>query len=163
MGVIGLGRIGRRVSEVLSQLGCKVLGHDIAPQEAWAKRFKVSLLDLDRVLSLSDIITLHLSASPENPFILKRAHFQSMKKGALLINVARGAFLDEKALAEALQEGRLSGAGLDVFEQEPYTGPLCDLDNVILTPHVASLTVESRLAMEMEAAENIVKFFIKCL
>ena len=159
VGVIGLGRIGRRVSETLSQLGCRVIGYDIAPDEAWAQRFQIPLMSLNQILPLADIMTLHLSASPENPFVLTRQHFQSMKKGALLINVARGTFLDEKALAEALREGTLSGAGLDVFEQEPYTGALCDLDNVILTPHVATLTQESRLAMELEAVENIVNFF----
>lgn len=161
VGVIGLGRIGRRVAEVLNQLGCIVLGYDIAPYEKWAKRNGVQLSDLNQVLCSSDIITLHISASSENPFYLGKQQFSSMRKGALIINLARGIFLDEAGLLEALQRGHLGGAGLDVFQQEPYSGPLCDLPNVILTPHVATLTYESRVAMEVEAAENIVNFFKK--
>ena len=161
VGVIGLGRIGRKVAEALLSLGAQVVGYDIYPDKAWCQTRGVPLLGRDQILGLSDILSLHLAADAQNPFVLTKQDFQSMKKGALLINVARGVFIDEMALLEALQEGQLSGAGLDVYVQEPYTGPLCDLDNVILTPHIATLTQESRLAMEIEAAQNLVNFFNK--
>ena len=161
VGIIGLGRIGRKVAEVLLPLGAHVIGYDIHPDKVWAQSCGVRLVDLDQILAQSDILTLHLAIDSQNPFVLTKQHFRSMKKGSLLINVARGVLVDEKALLDSLQEGHLSGAGLDVFQQEPYAGPLCDLDNVILTPHVATLTYESRLAMEIEAAQNIVNFLNK--
>ncbi|MDE2223070.1 MAG: phosphoglycerate dehydrogenase [Candidatus Omnitrophica bacterium] len=161
VGIIGLGRIGRKVAEILLLLGARVVGYDVHPDRAWAEGCGVSLVDLDQVLSCCDILTLHLAAKAGDHFVLTRQHFQAMKKGALLINVARGTFVDEKALLEALQEGHLSGAGLDVFQQEPYAGPLSSCPQVVLTPHVGSFTQESRVAMEMEAAQNIVGFFNK--
>jgi D-3-phosphoglycerate dehydrogenase len=161
VGVIGLGRIGRRVAELLRAWGIEVIGTDIRPDEKWAKQQGVGLKPLEQVLSDADIITLHLSMSQDHPFCLGQSEISRMKKGAFLINLARGALINEPALYQALISGHLAGAGLDVFEQEPYTGPLCGLDNVILTPHLASLTQESRLAMEIEAAENIINFFNK--
>jgi len=161
VGVIGLGRIGRKVAELLRGWGIEVCGVDIRPDEKWARQQGVQIKTLEQVLADSDIITLHLSTSEEHPFCLGEDEIFRMKKGAFLINVARGALVDEPSLIKALKSGHLAGVGLDVFEEEPYTGPLCDLDNVVLTPHVATLTQESRLAMEIEAVENIVHFFNK--
>ncbi len=159
VGIIGLGRIGRRVAELLVRLDVQVVGFDVAPDASWAESLGVKLLDLNKLLSSCDIVTLHLSADIDSPFCLSKNEFALMKPGAFLINTSRGSFVDEEALAEALRSGHLSGAGLDVYRQEPYSGPLCDLPNVILTPHIATLTQESRLAMEVEATENIINFF----
>jgi D-3-phosphoglycerate dehydrogenase len=160
VGIIGLGRIGLRVAEFLRAWGMEVNGVDIRPDEKWARQRGVKLMPLAQALADSDIISLHVSVDEGQPFCLCKKELALMKKGAFLINVARGSLVDEAELLKALQSGHLAGAGLDVFQQEPYTGPLCGLDNVILTPHVASLTQESRAAMEIGAAQNIVNFLI---
>ena len=161
VGIIGLGRIGRRVAELLVRLDVGVVGFDVAPDRSWAESVGVKFLDLNTLLRRCDIVTLHLSADMESPFCLSKNEFARMKQGALLINTSRGSFVDEEALAQALRSGHLSGAGLDVYRQEPYHGPLCDAPNVVLTPHISTLTKESRLAMETEAVENIVQYFKK--
>ena len=159
--VVGLGRIGRRVAEILKCLNVEVSGTDICPNEDWARGQGVRILPLEQALAQADVVTLHVSATIENPFCLGAQQIAGMKKGSILINVSRGSLVDEQALVQALRSGHLAGAGLDVFDKEPYCGPLCDLPNVVLTPHVASLTQESRLAMEIEATQNVLNFFIK--
>jgi len=159
VGIIGLGRIGRRVAELLRAWDIDVWGADIHPDLIWAKQKNVKIMPLEQLLAQADIVTLHLSVSDEHPFCLGKKEINSMKKGAFLVNVSRGALVDEPALFEALQNDHLAGAGLDVYAQEPYNGLLCDLPNVVLTPHVATLTQESRLAMEIEATQNIINFF----
>jgi D-3-phosphoglycerate dehydrogenase len=159
VGIIGLGRIGRRVAGLLQKLDVKVCGYDIAPDLSWARDNGVELLGLHDLLNQSDIVTLHLTAVDENPFCLGHKEFQHMKKGAFLINVARGSLVNEEALVSALKEGHLAGAALDVYVNEPYTGPLCGLANVILTPHVGTFTKESRLDMETQAVQNLLQFF----
>ncbi len=160
VGVIGLGRIGQRVAELLRRLDVKVIGFDLKPDTAWAKAQGVTLKFLDELLAASDIVTLHVASPAGDPWCLGKRELARMKKGALLINTARGALVDEEALVEALRSGHLAGAGLDVYAEEPYAGPLCSLSNVALTPHVATLTQESRPAMEVEAVQNILDFFI---
>jgi len=161
VGVIGLGKIGRRVAELLRSWGIEVIGTDIRPVKAWAQQQGVKIVPLDQLLANSDIVTLHVSVNDEHPFCMGNNEIGSMKKGSYLVNLSRGSLIKESSLVEALRIGYLAGAGLDVFEQEPYTGPLCDFDNVILTPHIATLTQESRLAMELEAAQNVVIFLNK--
>ncbi len=161
VGVIGLGRIGRRVAQLLRRLDVDVLGYDIAPDPVWAKANNVVLVEREDLLSRADIVTLHVSSGPGHAFCLTAAELGRMKEGAMLINVARGSLVDEKSLVEALKSGHLAGAGLDVYAEEPYNGELCRLPNVVLTPHVGTLTRESRLIMEIEAVQNILKFFGK--
>jgi D-3-phosphoglycerate dehydrogenase len=159
VGVIGLGRIGRRVAELLKRLEADVYGYDIAPDVSWAGRVGVSLAGINDLWTQMDVLTLHLSVTAEHPFILGTREISLMKPGTLIVNAARGALIDETALHQALLAGRLGGAALDVYGQEPYAGPLCDLENVILTPHIATLTHESRAAMECQAAANVLRFF----
>ncbi len=153
VGLIGFGAIGKRVGELVRAFGARVLYYDPQPQlqeVAWAQG--VSLADL---LAAADIISLHASGTGE---ILGPGELTSLcKRGAILINTARGGLVDEAALYDCLAQGHLSYACLDVFQQEPYTGPLCGLDNVVLTCHVGSYAAEARQQMEEEAVDNLVK------
>ncbi len=147
VGVIGYGRIGRRVAELLKAFEAVPIPYDPVTAPG----------DLIAVLAQSDIVTLHLPYGVETRYILDAAMIARMKPGAYLVNASRGGLVDEAALCAALKSGRLAGAALDVFEQEPYAGPLCDFDAVVLTPHVGSAAVEVRRRMESEAAANLVE------
>ena len=160
VGILGLGRIGRSVSETLLKLDAEVIGTDINPDMAWAKKYGVRVVSLEELLAESDILSLHLSVISENPFILGREEISLMKEGAWLVNVSRGNLVDDIALSEVLKAGKLSGAAMDVFPEEPYGGLLCELDNVVLTPHVATLTKESRVQMETEAVQNLLSYLL---
>jgi len=160
-GVVGLGAIGRRISETFIALGAQIIGSDIAPDIAWAEKHGVEIASTADVLARADVLCLHMSILAENPFKLGANEIDTMKDGAWVINTSRGELIDDIALAKALEIGKLSGAGLDVFPQEPYVGPLCDLENVVLTPHIATLTRESRFQMEVEAVQNLLEELAK--
>lgn len=152
VGVVGMGRIGARVAKLCLGFGCRVLGCDERPFDAPG----VEKADLETLLARSDVVTLHVPLMPSTRGLLGADRLARMKKGAVLVNVSRGGLVDEAALLEALKSGRLSGAGLDVFETEPYDGPLKALDNVVLTAHMGSAAKECRARMEAEAAANLV-------
>lgn len=151
VGIIGFGKVGQKVAELLQGLGTQIAYCDpaVVKMKAGYKQ-----MTLEELLRWSDIITIH--ASGKNP-LLSYKELGKMNKGSWLVNCARGSMINEKALCQALEEGRLSGAALDVFEKEPYEGPLSRLDNVILTPHIGSYAKEARVAMEIEAARNLIK------
>lgn len=161
IGIIGLGRIGKKVAEFLKTLGAEVCGYDPFPDPQWAHLHGIGLLTSEQILQESDIISLHLTPLPGRPFRLGVSEIQKMKMGAMIINTARGELIDEAALYEALSAGQLAGAALDVFSQEPYYGKLGALETVVLTPHLATLTEESRLQMETEATANLIEFLKK--
>jgi len=156
VGILGLGRIGRAVAEMLAGLGAEVSGSDVKPDTKWLKSRRLKLMSTEDLLEKSDILTIHISYSGEGCLIGVK-ELASMKPGAYLINLSRGGIVDEAALYRALKEGRLAGAALDVFAEEPYTGPLKELNNVVLTPHLGSYARETRLAMETQAVENLIK------
>ena len=158
VGLVGLGRIGRRVAELLKPFGVRLLATDPKADPAWAAQQGIELVTLARLLSGSDIVSLHASSSAAAPLALGDSELGSMKRGAFLVNVARGSMVDEVSLVRALQSGQLGGAALDVYPQEPYAGPLCDLPNVVLTPHFATLAVETRVAMELECVDKALRF-----
>jgi D-3-phosphoglycerate dehydrogenase len=155
VGIIGLGRIGKRVAEMLLALGAKVAGIDIQPDYEWLQENQVPLVSLEELLKQSEILCLHVSHKQDNEHLIGRKELETMPKGAYLINTSRGEVIDHDALYSMLTNGHLAGAALDVFEQEPYTGPLTKLDNVILTPHIGSYAKETRLEMEMQAVKNL--------
>lgn len=159
VGIVGLGRVGKMSARMLVSLGADVYGSDIEPDIAWAKENNVKILPISELLESVDILCIHVSLLKGRSFFLGEKEISRLKKGAIVINTSRGQAIDEKALYEALKSGCLGGAGLDVFSEEPYHGPLVGLDNVVLTPHVASLTVESRDAMEIQAVRNILAYF----
>jgi len=153
VGIIGCGRIGTRVASILKETGCNLLGCDI--QDAKSEYYQTVIFD--DLVKQSDIISLHIPLTPQNYHIIGRNEIVKMKPGAIIINTSRGGLIDEAALYEFLKNGHLGGAGLDVFEEEPYNGPLCGLDNVILTPHSGSSAGGSRLRMEEESVNNLIK------
>lgn len=155
VGIIGLGRIGKRVTEMLLALGAKVAGTDIRPDNAWLKKTKIPLTSFDELIRESEIISLHISNTVDNVQIIGEREIESMRNGSYLVNLSRGGLIDENALYSALLNRHLSGAALDVFVEEPYKGSLTQLDNVILTPHIGSYARESRLEMERQAATNL--------
>ncbi len=160
LGLIGFGRIGQEVERCLRPFHPRVLVTDPAVKADRIPSTAV-LCDLDRLLGESDVVSLHAGRSPEDGPLLGRAELARMKPGSRLINTARGYLVEEAALLENLKSGRLSGAALDVFGEEPYSGPLCGLPQVLLTPHVATLTRASRAAMELRSAQNVIEFFSK--
>lgn len=151
VGLIGCGRIGSYLAGLLSSFGCIILGYDPFIN----KSDKFSLVGLGEILSDTDIISLHIPYNQENHHFINAERIQNMKKGSLLINAARGGLIDEDALYNALSSGHLGGAALDCFEQEPYTGKLKELDNVLLTAHIGSYAQEGRVMMERQAVENL--------
>ena len=153
VGIIGCGRIGSYLAGLLSSFGCVVLGYDPLID----KNDKLSLVGLGKILFDSDIISLHIPYNQENHHFINAERIQKMKKGSLLINAARGGLIDEDALHNALCFGHLGGAALDCFEDEPYTGKLKDLDNVLLTAHIGSYAQEGRVLMERQAVENLLQ------
>ena len=160
VGLVGFGRIGQAVERCLRPFHPRVLVTDPAVKADQIPSNAV-LCDLDRLLGESDVVSLHAGRSPEDGPLLGRAELARMKPGSRLINTARGYLVEETALLENLKSGRLSGAALDVFSEEPYSGPLCGLSQVLLTPHVSTLTRASRAAMELRSARNVIEFFSK--
>jgi D-3-phosphoglycerate dehydrogenase len=158
VGLIGAGRIGRRVCELLAPFGVRLLATDPKADYVWAAERHVDIVPLERLLAAADIVSIHASSIGAASLTLGAAELSLLKSGAAIVNVARGSMIDEAALAAALQSGRLAGAALDVYPQEPYRGPLCDLPNVILTPHAATLCVETRSAMELESVDKALRF-----
>jgi D-3-phosphoglycerate dehydrogenase len=159
VGLIGLGRIGQRVAQLCLAFNARVLAYDPLADAALAHGLGgVALVSREKLLREADIVSLHASRSAEQPLLIGAAELAVMKRGAILVNLARGEMVDEDALVQALQSGQLAGAGLDVFGAEPYQGPLCDFEQVILTPHSATLTVETRAAMELQCVENALDF-----
>lgn len=147
LGIIGLGRIGREVAARAQAFGMAVCAHDPYPDRDWAAAHGVELVALDALLERSDAVSLHAPGSPDGP-LLDADAIARMRRGALVINTARGSLIDEPALAAALADGRLGGAGLDVFAHEPPVGsPLLEVGSVVLTPHVGGRTAEAQRRM----------------
>ncbi len=150
--IVGFGRIGRRVAELLAPFRARLIIVDPCLEEAAALPYR--LLPLNEALSQADIVTIHAGGEVR---IFDETAFSVMKRGALLLNAARGGIVSEKALIGALDAGIVAGAWLDTFEAEPYAGPLCGFENVIMTPHVGSYTSECRRGMENDAVSNLLK------
>ena len=158
IGLVGFGRIGREVERCLRPFHPRILVTDPALKGNEVPPTVVGC-DLATLLKESDVVSLHASRRPEEGPLLGGPELERMKPGSRLINTARGYLVDEAALLEALKSGHLSGTALDVYSEEPYSGPLCRLPQVLLTPHVATLTKASRAAMELRSAQNVVRFF----
>lgn len=161
LGLVGAGRIGERVARYCKALGMQVIYTDVSRNERMERDSGAAYCaSVDELLPNADIVSLHVPLLDSTRHLIDARRLSLMKKSAHLINTARGAVIDEAALVRALKEGRIAGAALDVFEFEPKTAPgLAKLQNAILTPHIASASVEARDAMATIAATAIIDFF----
>lgn len=159
LGIIGMGRIGKAVALRAKAFRMKVVYHDPHKlSEEEQTKYQASFLPLEELLRIADIVTLHTSLTPETEHLISADRLMLMKKEAILVNVARGPVVDERALAEALEKKNIWAAGLDVYEREPEIEErLLSLDNVVLLPHIGSATFETRIRMATMAAENLVQ------
>ena len=158
IGVIGLGRIGNTVAKRCSAFGMRVLGYDPFVAEDRSRRAELNIVPLARLIRESDFITTHTPITEKTFHMIGRRQFKAMKKGVRIINCARGGIVDEKALLDALQSGKVAGAALDVFEHEPPAeSPLVGLSNVITTPHIGASTAEAQTNVSTQIAEQIIE------
>jgi D-3-phosphoglycerate dehydrogenase / 2-oxoglutarate reductase len=158
LGLIGIGNIGREVAIRANALGMTVIAYDPYVKESEG----VKLVTLDKVLAQSDYISLHLPKTKESTDMIDKAQFEKMKIGVRIINCARGGIINEAALYEALANGKVAGAALDVYAEEPPTDwKLVKLDNVICSPHIGAATKEAQRRVGAEVAEKLIEFVNK--
>jgi D-3-phosphoglycerate dehydrogenase len=153
VGILGLGRIGLGVANLLNAFGANVQYYDLNEKPDVEFKF----CSLEELLINSDIVSIHLPYNLETKNIINKERLSLLKENAYIINTSRGGLIDEIALYHMLKEKRLAGAGLDVFSEEPYNGLLLSLDNVLLTPHIGSYTLEGRLKQEEYALKNLLR------
>jgi D-3-phosphoglycerate dehydrogenase / 2-oxoglutarate reductase len=158
LGIVGVGRIGKRVAEMAAPLGVRILGYDVKPAQNVGP---LALTDFETVVRESDFLTLHCPLVKATRHLIAAGVFEKMKPSAFLINVARGGVVDTDALVAALEQRKIAGAALDVFEHEPLPPdhPLIKMDNVILTQHIASYSAEAALQLRRDTAQHVVDFF----
>jgi len=168
VGIIGCGRIGSRViNHLLNGFpGVQVYANDLTPKTDI--NTLVNWVDKETIYEECDIISLHLPLTPETQNLITSDELKRFKKTSLLINTSRGGIVNEIDLAQALRNGVFDGAGIDVFEEEPYRGDLCEFDNVILSCHLGSMTEDCRSRMEIEAIQEAIRFiegneFLSCV
>jgi len=158
IGVIGLGKIGKLTAKMFSSLGLDVYAYDLYPDKEWMKENNVKTLTFRELLKNSDIVCIHIPGNSNNSLIT-RDELSIMKEDSILINVSRGGVVDENDLYEFLKNNKIKGAAIDVFSEEPYKGKFTELNNVVLTPHIGSYSVEGKVQMEIDATENLIKYF----
>ena len=157
IGIVGLGRVGRRVATLLRAFEATLIASEIAPDASWAVQHCVRLMSADELLRQADVVTLHVPLAADGRPILGARELGLMKPGSYVVNTSRGGVVDESALAMALRAGQLAGAAIDTFSREPYEGPLCGIDQTVLTPHIGSYARAARIRMEREAVENLLE------
>jgi phosphoglycerate dehydrogenase-like enzyme len=160
LGIIGTGSIGCRVAELARAFGTQILAYDKYPNTRKAEEIEMKYVDLYTLLKKSDFITLHVTLTSETEGLIGKKEISAMKDGAVIINTSQGKVVDEKALIEALKRGKVSFAGLDVFEEEPPAkdNPLFKLDNTLLSPHIGFHTTEAARRCTDICIDNVVKF-----
>jgi len=159
LGIVGMGRIGAAMARRAKGFGMKIMYSDVIRQQPQTeKELGLEYVELGKLLAESDFITLHTNLSPETHHLIGPEQFKRMKRTCILINTSRGPIVDNMALYEALRDGKIAYAGLDVTEPEPIPidHPLLTLDNIVIAPHIASASVTTRTKMGMMAAENLI-------
>ncbi len=157
IGIVGLGHIGKQLALLLSGFNCNLLAYDKSQDKEFANKNNIHFVDIDELIKQSDIISLHLDLNKNTHFFINKEKLDQMKSNCLLVNASRGEIIDENALYQSLENNKIMGACLDVFNNEPYNGPLLELDNVLLTPHIGSYANEIRIKMELDATKNLIK------
>ena len=161
IGVIGVGRIGARVLRRTQGFGTpRLLVNDVLPTLELNSEFKLEWVSKDIIFKQADLISLHVPLTLKTQGLVGVKELSMMKPDAFLINTSRGGVVDEKALHHALKENKIAGAAIDVFEKEPYEGPLKDLPNCLLTSHMGSMSLDCRTRMEIEATEEAIRFLL---
>ncbi len=162
LGIVGLGRIGRRVAEIgILGFGMKAVYYDVVRNYDVERELGIRFADLHELLKEADVVSIHVPLTKETYHMINEERLRLMKRTAILINTARGAVVDTDALVKALREGWIAGAGIDVFEEEPLNPnhQLTALKNVVLVPHIGSATYEARHSMAEAVAENLIAFY----
>ena len=156
VGIIGCGHVGKDLVKLLQPFNCKILANDVLDFKDFYKKYEVTSVGLEELIRKSDIVTLHLPLDKSTQNILDSDKLSLLKNDAVLINLARGGLIDEVALKELLNNNKIAGAALDVFEVEPPVDPsFATMDNVLITPHIGGSTEEAILAMGMAAIEGL--------
>ncbi|MDQ3722375.1 MAG: D-glycerate dehydrogenase [Actinomycetota bacterium] len=157
VGLVGFGRIGQRVAELLTGFDCKLVFTDAQPMEAPAAWYSAERMQLEELLGIADYVSLHVNLTPETRHMMNAQTLAMCKPGAILVNTCRGGVVDTAALADALRDGPLAAAGLDVYEDEPSVPQeLVKLPNTVLVPHIGSATRVTRDAMAALCADNVI-------
>lgn len=158
LGIVGMGAIGKCMAQRASGFSMKLLGYDPYWDEDFSKQYNIKRCSLEEILQEADFVTLHVPAMPSTNGMIGEKELRSMKKGAYLINAARGELVDEEALYKVLKEGHLAGAAMDAFLQEPVNpdNPLLTLPNVVVTPHIGMYNDEAMNSTSLAAAKNVV-------
>ena len=161
VGLIGMGRIGQKVLKQLLALGCKnILINDLVTHSEIADLDQVKFVDKETIYQHCDVISLHIPLTSLTLNMISEKELAMFKSDAVLVNTARGGIVNETALYHALKQKQLLAAAMDVFELEPYQGPLAELDNCLLTSHMGSMSIDCRTKMEIEATEEAVRFLL---
>jgi len=159
VGIVGMGRIGKRVARHLRNgfPGVRILANDIAP-DSEARALDVEWVEKEEIWRRCDVITLHVPLGRDTVGMISAKQIEMMRPDAVLVNTARGGIINEADLAHTLAQGRIAGAAIDVFVDEPYGGPLVQHDNAVLTCHMGSMTADCRVRMELEAVMEAIRF-----
>jgi len=158
VGIFGMGRIGKSLVHLLSSFNVKFLIYDINPDIAFGRLYNVNFVSKEEVLKNSDIVSVNIPLKKDTLDYITIKELSIMKKEAILINSARGGIVNENDLYNALKNNLIAGAAIDVFEEEPYKGNLCELENCLLTCHMGASTIDSRTDMEVQAVQESIRF-----
>ena len=158
VGILGMGRIGKSLIHLLSPFNVKFKVYDIAPDLAFGRLYNVEFVSKETLLQTSDIVSVNVPLKEDTQDYITFKELKQMQSHAFIINTARGGIVNEKDLYRALKENIIAGAGIDVFEEEPYVGNLRELDNCLLTCHMGASTIDSRTDMEVQALEEAIRY-----
>ena len=156
VGIVGLGRIGKKTAMLYQALGCSVIAYDKFPDSGWMESNNVGNVTFETLIQKADIISIHVPGMEDGKPLINAGELKQMKPNCIIINLSRGGVINEQALFIHLKENQEFFAALDVFLDEPYKGELAELDNILLTPHIGSYAKEAKLAMEIDAVNNLI-------